>query len=47
MRRLAKRVLDAVPLAIASMERIPPRVECVLSVLVVACAVAVTWILAL
>ena len=47
MRKRAKRVLDAVPVVIASLERIPQEVECVLSVLAVASAAAVLWFLTL
>ena len=47
MRRRAKRVLAVVPQVIASMERIPQQIECVLSVLAVASAAAVLWTLTL
>ena len=47
MRRRAKRVLDAVPLVIANLERIPHEIECVLSILAVASAAAVAWFLTL
>jgi hypothetical protein len=47
MRRLNNRMLAAVPAVIARLESIPPEIECVLSVLVVACAVTVAWILTL